>query len=81
VNISKTFLEQLPIREVSYKEQSLYINVVNEVMHVIKSENYDQSTQKQAKVNALKQEIDQLVYKLYDLTPEEIKIVEGKMQK
>ena len=27
---------------------------------------------------ALEQEIDRLVYELYDLTPEEIKIVEGK---
>jgi hypothetical protein len=32
----------------------------------------------QVKVKSLEQEIDQLVYKLYDLTPEEIKIVGGK---
>ena len=31
---------------------------------------------KQAKVKTLEAEIDQLVYKLYGLTPEEIKIVE-----
>jgi len=33
---------------------------------------------KQAKVKTLEREIDQLVYKLYGLTEEEIKIVEGK---
>ncbi|GAI96587.1 unnamed protein product [marine sediment metagenome] len=38
-------------------------------------EDYPQNHQKQAKVKALEAEIDQLVYKLYDLTPEEIKIV------
>ena len=31
-----------------------------------------------ANVSALEAEIDQMVYKLYGLTPEEIKIVEGK---
>ena len=31
---------------------------------------------KQAKVRKLEREIDQLVYKLYELAPEEIKIVE-----
>ncbi|MBI2140152.1 hypothetical protein HYU14_04455 [Candidatus Woesearchaeota archaeon] len=31
---------------------------------------------KQAKVKKLEKEIDILVYKLYELTPEEIKIVE-----
>jgi hypothetical protein len=30
---------------------------------------------------ALEREIDQLVYKLYDLTPEEIKLVEESRQK
>jgi hypothetical protein len=30
-----------------------------------------------ADVSALEREIDQLVYKLYDLNPEEIQIVEG----
>ena len=29
----------------------------------------------------MEREIDQLVYKLYDLTPEEIKIVEGEKSK
>ena len=31
----------------------------------------------EADVSALQREIDELVYALYDLTPEEIKIVEG----
>jgi len=45
---------------------------------VTKSKDYLKDSQKQAKVKALEAEIDQLVYKLYDLTPEEIKIVDGK---
>jgi len=34
--------------------------------------------QKQAMVKKYERQIDQLVYKLYGLTEEEIKIVEGK---
>ena len=38
---------------------------------------YFDSPEKQALVKTLEKQIDQLVYKLYDLTPGEIKIVEG----
>ena len=38
---------------------------------------YLDNPQKQSQVKTLENQIDQLVYKLYDLTPDEIKIVEG----
>ena len=38
---------------------------------------YLDSQEKQARVKTLENQIDQLIYKLYDLTPEEMKIVEG----
>jgi hypothetical protein len=37
-----------------------------------------QAANPSADVAAIETEIDQLVYNLYDLTPEEIKIVEGR---
>jgi adenine-specific DNA-methyltransferase len=48
----------------------------DEILNIIKGIDFDANTNKQAKVKALEEEIDQLVYKLYDLTQEEIKIVE-----
>jgi len=40
--------------------------------------NYLDNQQKQAQVKTLENQIDQFVYKLYDLTPpKEIKIIEG----
>jgi len=45
---------------------------------ITKDEDYLQNLDKQAKVHDLEKQIDQLVYKLYDLTPEEIAIVERK---
>ena len=45
---------------------------------ITKDEDYLQNIDRQAKARNLGKQIDQLVYKLYDLTPEEIKIVEGE---
>ncbi|MCD4676641.1 MAG: hypothetical protein K8S18_11710 [Desulfobacula sp.] len=58
-----------------------FIKLVDRILAITKNEDYLQNLQKQAKVKALEAEIDQLVYKLYDLTPEEIKIVEGEKSK
>ena len=66
-------------------------NVLESFGHILaitKDEDYLQSPDKQAKVRDLEKQIDpvrcllssgvdQMVYKLYDLTPEEIAIVEG----
>jgi hypothetical protein len=45
------------------------------IISITKDDDYLDNPDKQAKVKRLEKEIDQLVYKLYDLTPEEIKIV------
>jgi len=64
-------------RQTSITEQKLFADLVNQILSITKSVDYFQNSQKQAKVKSIEAEIDQLVYKLYDLTPEEIKIVEG----
>ena len=48
----------------------------NQIPSITKDGDYLDNPDKQAKVKRLEKEIDQLVYKLYELTPEEIKIVE-----
>ncbi len=78
VNISKTFLEQLPIKEISFKEQAPFIEFVEKIISITKNENYFEDHAKQAKVKEYEKNIDKIVYKLYDLTPEEIKVVEEK---
>lgn len=76
---SKNTLSQLPIKKDDSYEQIL--TLVDSILVITKDDDYLQNTQKQIKVNVLEVEIDQLVYKLYDLTPEEIKIVEGENEK
>ena len=73
-------LSKIPIKIVLKKNQKPLIAIVDHILAITKSDDYLQNSQKQAKVKALEAEIDQLVYKLYDLTPEEIAIVEGKTE-
>jgi len=54
------------------------MNFKNKKLLQNRIENYLQNPQKQSKVKKYETKIDHLVYKLYNLTPEEIKIVESK---
>ena len=60
------------------ENQKPFIDLADKILNITKDDDYLQNPQKKAEVKALEKEIDQLVYKLYDLTPEEIKIVEGE---
>ena len=63
--------KQLPIPDVSEKEQSSIVGLVNQILAGKKKNSL-------ADTSLLEQEIDVLVYKLYGLTEEGIKIVKGK---
>ncbi|MDA2919250.1 hypothetical protein MYX76_07145 [Desulfobacterota bacterium AH_259_B03_O07] len=71
-------LKQLPIIMPDKTISEQLISIVDKILSITKNNDYLQNPQKQTKVKALELEIDQLVYKLYDLTLEEIKIVEGE---
>jgi len=53
---------------------------VNQILFLTQSENYLENPQKQARVKEYERQIDQLVYKLYNLTEEEIKIIEEEIR-
>lgn len=74
--INKSTIEQLPIVDVDIKQQYKYIKIVNEIIDITKSDDYLSNLVQQSKVHELEYQIDQMVYKLYDLTPDEIKTVE-----
>jgi len=69
-------LKKLPIKKISKDEQKPFIDLVDKILAITKDEDYLENTAKQAKVREYEKQIDQLVYKLYGLTPEEIKTVE-----
>jgi uncharacterized protein Yka (UPF0111/DUF47 family) len=53
------------------------VQKVQEILTLTQSPDFETSQEKQQKVKELEREIDQLVYKLYGLTEEEIKVIEG----
>ena len=59
------FADKLEERNFKNEWQRLFENDKKEVLEI------------QNQINITDKEIDQMVYKLYDLTPDEIKIVEG----
>jgi type II restriction/modification system DNA methylase subunit YeeA len=63
-------IEMLPIKEPTEIEELLLEKIVNQILTAKKLD-------PKADTTALETEIDQLVYQLYELTAEEIKIIEG----
>lgn len=83
VNISKTFLEQIPIPEVTKEDENKISRLVSQMLEV-KEIFYFAKTEAdkkiyQQKIDILDKQIDQEVYKLYGLTDKEIKIVEDRL--
>jgi hypothetical protein len=75
------YIQQIPIPKIIIKkpeQQKSFVGLVDKILTITKDKDYLHNPHKQIKVKDLEDEIDQLVYKLYDLTPEEIAIVEGK---
>ena len=64
-------LEQLPIPNSTEMESYRIVSLVKEIIELKKNN-------ASADTSALESEIDRLVYQLYGLTEEEIRIVEGK---
>ena len=69
-------LRRLLIADISLKEQEAFINLVDDISSITKEGDYFENTAKQAEVREYKNQIDNLIYKLYDITDEEIAIVE-----
>ena len=63
------YVKEFPIPEATCEQQALIIGLVNQILDI-------KHTNPDADVSELEDEIDQMVYLLYGLTPEEIAIVE-----
>ncbi len=75
----KHYLEKLPILYISSENEIIIKQIetfVDKILAFTKDDDYLKNSEKQAKVKDYERQIDQLVYQLYSLTPEEIEIVE-----
>ncbi|GAA7459087.1 class I SAM-dependent DNA methyltransferase [Helicobacter pylori] len=68
----KAFIERLPIPQITEKNQELADKITDCAERILKSKEKDPK----ANTQELEKEIDTLVYQLYNLTDEEIKIIE-----
>ena len=66
---SKEFMETIPIPKVDKNTENKIINLVDRIIEGKKSG---------IDMRELEEEVDRLVYGLYELSEEEIKIIEGK---
>ncbi|ELW0603697.1 Eco57I restriction-modification methylase domain-containing protein [Campylobacter coli] len=71
---NKHALENLPIPKINSKNQNIVDELINLVDEILKAKEQD----KNANTQELENKINSLVYKLYNLTEDEIKIIEGK---
>ncbi len=67
--LSKVFFEQIPVKQITEKQEKPFIKLVNEIIKIKKND-------PDADISKLEREIDLLVYKLYELTEKEIKMIE-----
>jgi len=76
----KFVMERIPVPKISPTDQKPFIEIVDKILDITKDEDYLKNPEKQAKVKAYEKRIDQMVYGLYELTKEEIKIVEESLK-
>ncbi|MDP2691086.1 MAG: TaqI-like C-terminal specificity domain-containing protein [bacterium] len=74
--IKRRHLDQFPIHEASESKQKPFIDLVNLITSIKSDGDHALNAKKQAFSKEYEAQIDQLVYQLYGLTSEEIKIVE-----
>lgn len=84
--IKGTYLKKIPIPKIDFSDHSEkdihddIVRLVNEMLNLnkkIQTAKGNERQQIQRQIEKIDREIDELVYKLYDLTEEEIRIVEG----
>lgn len=74
-------MERIPIRKLDAKEQKPFIELVDKILEISKKPNYLQNTKSQAQVKNLQENIDNLFYNLYNLTPKEILTIKERCEK
>lgn len=76
LNFASNELGNIPIIQADADKQQTLISYVDKILGLTKQNNYFKDEQLQKQVSDYQKEIDKLVYKLYNLDDEEIKIID-----
>lgn len=77
------YITQIPVPKIIIEnpiQQQPFITIVDKILAITKNEDFIENPTKQNQVREFEKQIDQLIYKLYELTQEEINIIEGVKQ-
>lgn len=69
-------LSEIPIKKANNIVQEKFINIVDDILNITQSEDYINNSRKQDIVNKYQKQIDIMVYKLYDLTYDEVLVID-----
>ena len=69
-------LSEIPIKKISEIEQKPFVEAVDKILKLSNSEDYQRDQKKQLQVKEIEKAINTMVYELYDLSEEEIHVVE-----
>ncbi len=70
------YVKEFPIPNISPENGNLITKMVNEILVITNNSNYLQDSTKKVQVKRIEEKIDQVVNKLYDLSAEEISLIE-----
>jgi hypothetical protein len=70
INFTKDMIRDIPIPQISTKQQKSLVKLVDQILKL-------KSHDPKADTKALENQIDQMVYQLYDLSDDEIAVMEG----
>jgi len=73
-------LKKLPIMKISEYQQKPFASLIDKILSLTQSNNYLKNAQKKSQVKNYERQIDLMVYKLYNLTYDEVKIVDPEFQ-
>ncbi len=74
INFTPEMINNLPFPKIMDKS---LINIVDNILNIVKEKTYYSDINKQNEVKELQKQINSIVYNIYNLTPEEIQIIEG----
>ena len=81
ITFNKDMINNLPIPEISNLIKNKIVNVVDDILNVSLSNDYLSNNEKQQAVKEYENQIDIMVYKLYDLTYDEVLTIDEGFQR
>ena len=80
VNIKPEQLRNIPIKVTTTTIQNKFVSVVDKIMAITQTDDYLQNQEKQEAVKEYEKQIDIMVYKLYDLTYQEVLTIDKNFE-